>query len=58
MERIEPPRPAVMAARTAARRDTVFREPATSQALWPTFMRRTLDDEQVRPTVVKPQKPS
>ena len=25
------------------------REPATPAALWPTFMRRTLEDERVRP---------
>lgn len=58
MDRIEPPRPAEMAARPAARRDIAAPEPPTGRALWPTFMRRTLDDEQVRKAEPPPPKPS
>ena len=47
MDRIEPPRPAEQAARIATRRDAAP-EPSTNRALWPTFMRRTLEEEQVR----------
>jgi hypothetical protein len=48
MEHIEPPRPAFDAARTAPPEKTPVSEPPTSRALWPTFMRRTLEEEQVR----------
>lgn len=51
MESIAPPRPADQAARLPVKRD-VAPEPPTGRALWPTFMRRTLEDEQVR---AKPQ---
>ena len=49
MERIEPPRPVAIVARPVARRDAAAPEPSTGRALWPTFMRRTLEDERVRP---------
>ncbi len=49
MESIAPPRPAEQAARIPAKRD-VAPEPSTGRALWPTFMRRTLEDEKVRPS--------
>lgn len=48
MGSIEPPRPADEAARTVAPRSREVREPPTDRALWPTFMRRTLEDEVVR----------
>jgi hypothetical protein len=48
MRDIEPPRPADQAVRTIARRE-VTTEPSTARALWPTFMRRTLEEEKVRP---------
>lgn len=47
MSSIAPPRPAEQAVRIPPKRD-VAPEPSTSRALWPTFMRRTLEDEQVR----------
>jgi len=31
-------------------------EPATARALWPTFMRRTLAEEALRPQAVGPRK--
>lgn len=52
MDRIEPPRPADQAARIAAKRD-LAPEPSTARALWPTFMRRTLEEDQVRSAVRK-----
>ena len=56
MDRIEPPRPADQAARmTPAKRDAAP-EPSTSRALWPTFMRRTLDEDQVRAVAKEPAK--
>lgn len=48
MASIEPPRPAFEAARTAPPEKGPVQEPPTGRALWPTFMRRTLEDEQVR----------
>ncbi|HWT10546.1 MAG TPA: hypothetical protein VN329_15375 [Roseomonas sp.] len=58
MASIEPPRPAAKAARmTPAKRDAAP-EPSTSRALWPTFMRRTLDEDQVRATVKRTAKPA
>lgn len=41
------PQPAAPAATIEARRETAG-EPATARALWPTFMRRTLAEEEVR----------
>ena len=55
MSTIEPPRPAEKAARTPPPREAAP-EPSTGRALWPTFMRRTLDEEQVRVVVRKPRK--
>ncbi len=49
MGSIEPPRPADQAARIEDRRKPAP-EPSTDRALWPTFMRRTLEEEQVRVT--------
>jgi hypothetical protein len=57
MDRIEPPRPADLAARIAARRD-IPPEPSTARALWPTFMRRTLEEEQVRDARRDQRKPA
>ncbi|MEO3470365.1 hypothetical protein AAFN86_00755 [Roseomonas sp. CAU 1739] len=56
MDRIEPPRPAQQAARTSMPRD-VAPEPSTGRALWPTFMRRTLDEDIVRVAAKEPRKP-
>ena len=56
MERIEPPRPAVQAARMPPTKRDVAPEPSTGRALWPTFMRRTLDEDQVRATIREPRK--
>jgi hypothetical protein len=46
MDHIDAPRPAP----TAPRTETLppLHEPATAQALWPTFMRRTLSEEDLR----------
>ena len=57
MDRIEPPRPAAQAARMSppAKRDAAP-EPSTGRALWPTFMRRTLDEDQVRAVAKEPAK--
>ncbi len=48
MDHIEPPRPAREAARTPPPEKRPLQEPPTGRALWPTFMRRTLAEEQVR----------
>lgn len=56
MASIEPPRPAAEAARTTTKREAAP-EPSTGRALWPTFMRRTLDEDQVRVVVRQPRKP-
>ncbi|GGJ23299.1 hypothetical protein [Neoroseomonas lacus] len=56
MDRIEPPRPADQAARIATRREAAP-EPSTNRALWPTFMRRTLEEEQVRASAQKERRP-
>jgi hypothetical protein len=48
MVNIEPPRPAPEVARIAPPEKYPVQEPPTGRALWPTFMRRTLEDEQVR----------
>lgn len=45
MERIDSPRPAMLADRTRLRTPARVEEPPTGRALWPTFMRRTLDEE-------------
>jgi hypothetical protein len=47
MGSIELPRPAGEAPRPAPQ-DRLPAEPATGRALWPTFMRRTLDEHLVR----------
>ena len=57
MATIEPPRPAAQAARIPVKRD-VAPEPSTGRALWPTFMRRTLDEDQVRASIREPRKPA
>lgn len=56
MSNIEPPRPAAQAARVPPAKRDAAPEPSTSRALWPTFMRRTLDDDQVRATVKRTAK--
>ena len=48
MERIDSPRPAELADRTRLRNPAGVEEPSTGRALWPTFMRRTLDEEELR----------
>ncbi|NMJ40376.1 hypothetical protein GWK16_03930 [Roseomonas sp. JC162] len=48
MANIESPRPAREAARIAPPEKRPVQEPPTGRALWPTFMRRTLEEEQVR----------
>ena len=48
MASIKPPRPASEAARTAPSDKRPVQEPPTDRALWPTFMRRTLEEDQVR----------
>ena len=45
MGSIEPPRPA---AGTAESGESPVQEPPTARALWPTFLRRTLEEDQVR----------
>jgi len=57
MESIESPRPApATAVRTQGRKPGIPPEPPTGRALWPTFMRRTLDDEYLRrPPAPRPQ---
>jgi hypothetical protein len=57
MESIAPPRPADQAARIPVKRDTAP-EPPTGRALWPTFMRRTLEDEKVSACPEDRRKPS
>lgn len=57
MDRIEPPRPADQAARIATRRD-IPPEPSTARALWPTFMRRTLEEDLVHAARRDPRKPA
>ncbi|MBR0650605.1 hypothetical protein GXW78_13095 [Roseomonas terrae] len=57
MESIAPPGAATQAARVPTKRD-VAPEPPTGRALWPTFMRRTLDDEKVRACAEDKRKPS
>ncbi len=56
MANIAPPRPAEQAVRVPPKRD-VAPEPSTGRALWPTFMRRTLEDEQVRACPKEKRKP-
>lgn len=46
MDTIDAPRPAPTATRTEA--SSQLQEPPTGQALWPTFMRRTLAEEDLR----------
>lgn len=46
MDHIDAPRPAPTATRTEALPPP--QEPATGRALWPTFMRRTLAEEDLR----------
>jgi len=48
MDRTDLPRPPVQAARPPAKERPGLQEPPTGRALWPTFMRRTLDDDRVR----------
>ncbi len=48
MDHIDPPRPAATAPGLPAPQDRLPAEPATGRALWPTFMRRTLDEHLVR----------
>ncbi|MBR0671932.1 hypothetical protein [Neoroseomonas soli] len=48
MEGINSPRPAELADRTHVRSAAGVEEPPTGRALWPTFMRRTLDEEDLR----------
>lgn len=55
MNTIEPPRSAQQAARPTTKREPAP-EPPTGRALWPTFMRRTLDEEVLRESVRKPAK--
>lgn len=47
MTTIAPPKPVRPVPFMPVKRD-VQSEPPTGRALWPTFMRRTLDDEQVK----------
>ncbi|CAH0250405.1 hypothetical protein [Roseomonas sp. CECT 9278] len=44
MDHIDPPRMAAQASGLPAPQDRLPAEPATGRALWPTFMRRTLDE--------------
>ncbi len=53
MVHIEPPRTAIAADRTRATGAAKLTEPATSFALWPTFMRRTLEERQVHPAALQ-----
>ncbi|MBB5689282.1 hypothetical protein FHS88_001407 [Roseomonas alkaliterrae] len=55
MRHTDLPRSPVQAARTATREQPGLQEPPTGRALWPTFMRRTLEDENVRPA--RPPRP-
>ena len=57
MDRIEPPRSAEkpIPIRITSRRE-VAPEPSTARALWPTFMRRTLDEDQVRVAARQPRR--
>jgi hypothetical protein len=48
MDHIDPPRLAATAPGIPAPQDRLPAEPATGRALWPTFMRRTLDEHLVR----------
>ncbi|WP_198372857.1 hypothetical protein [Roseomonas rosulenta] len=47
MVNIDPPRTAAVAAGVQPGQDRQPVEPATGRALWPTFMRRTLDEHLV-----------
>jgi hypothetical protein len=55
MASIDPPRTAIPAARRASPEDRRPVEPPTDRALWPTFLRRTLEDQQVRPAAPEPR---
>lgn len=48
MQHTDLPRSPAEAARTATREQPGLQEPPTGRALWPTFMRRTLEDDSVR----------
>lgn len=48
MQHTDLPRSPAQAAWTAPREQPGLQEPPTGRALWPTFMRRTLDDDRVR----------
>lgn len=47
MQHTDLPRSPAEAARTATREQPGIQEPPTGRALWPTFMRRTLAEEEV-----------
>jgi hypothetical protein len=54
MASIEPPRTTGHVAAVPAPKDRLPAEPATGRALWPTFMRRTLDEHLVGTAVAEP----
>jgi hypothetical protein len=56
MGSIDPPRTATEGAGAPAPLDRLPAEPATGRALWPTFMRRTLDEHLVGIATPAPQR--
>lgn len=56
MDHIDPPRMAATAPGLPAPQDRLPAEPATGRALWPTFMRRTLDEHLVGSSTAESQR--
>ena len=56
MDHIDPPRMAAAAPGLPAPQDRLPAEPATGRALWPTFMRRTLDEHLVGSSAAESQR--
>ena len=56
MVTIDPPRTAAEAAGVQPVQDREPIEPSTGRALWPTFMRRTLDEHLVGGGAAEPQR--
>lgn len=56
MDHIDPPRMAAKAPGLPAPQDRLPAEPATGRALWPTFMRRTLDEHLVGSSTAETQR--
>jgi hypothetical protein len=54
MDHIDPPRLAAKAPGLPAPQDRLPAEPPTGRALWPTFMRRTLDEHLVGAGTAEP----